>query len=82
MQHVIRIQKTHHALVLVSQIILRTIENFQTINSGKILFPLYQLKMLELTEMAWKSVCKYVLRLWMSLHHKRKIIPEVTICHL
>ena len=29
-----------------------TIENFQAINSGKILFPVYQLKVLELTVMA------------------------------
>ena len=31
-----------------------TIENFQTINSEKILFPIYQLKILQLTVMAWK----------------------------
>ena len=37
-----------------------TIENFQAINSGKILFPVYQPKILELTVMAWKSFCKYV----------------------
>ena len=62
--------------------IKRTIENFRTINSGKILFPVYQLKILELTVMAWKSFCKYVLRPWMNLHHKRKSIPEETICDL
>ena len=98
MQHVIRIQKTHHASISFWQIILivfkiqgwlrlaylifitwrlllwkqhsknynqisyitRTIENFQAINSGKILFPVYQLKKLELTVMAWESFCKYV----------------------
>ena len=37
----------------------RDIENFRTINSGKILFSVYQLKILELTVMAWKSFCKY-----------------------
>ena len=31
------------------------------------LFPVYQLKILELTLMTWKSFCKYVLRLWMNL---------------
>ena len=44
------------------------------INFEKILFPVYQLKMLELTVMAWKSFCNYVLRLWMNLHDKRKNI--------
>ena len=46
-----------------------------SINSGKILFPVYQLKILESTVMAWKSFCKYVLRLWMNLRKKRKSIP-------
>ena len=57
-----------------------TIENFQAINSGKIWFPVYQLKVLKLTVMAWKKFCEYVLRLWMNLHHERKCIPEETIC--
>ena len=54
-----------------------TIENLQTINSGKILFPVYQLKILELTVMAWKSFCKYVLRLWMKLQHKRNSMRNI-----
>ena len=45
-------------------------------------FPNGQFKIPGLTAMTWKPFCKYVLRLWMNLHHKRKSIPEETICQL
>ena len=76
----VTVMKTTFEKVKRNIIITGTIENFQTINSGKILFPIYQLKILEWAAMA--SFCKYVLRLWMNLHYKRKSIPEETIYHL
>ena len=37
---------------------------------------------IRVTVMASKSFQKYVSRLWMNLHHKRKSILKETICHL
>ena len=37
---------------------------------------------IRVTVMASKSFHKYVSRLWMNLHHKRKSILKETICHL
>ena len=60
----------------------RDYRKFSNDKFRKIFFRVYQLKILELTVMAWKRFCKYVLRIWMNLHHKRKSIPEETICYL